>query len=312
MSRELRIFSGQEVRMEAAADGKPSRIIGYAAVYNSLSQDLGGFREMVMPGAFTKCLNDKPDVRAMYNHERILGRTKAGTVRLFDDAKGLRYEIDAPDTTTGRDVAESIRRGDVDGSSFAFRVIGTDGEEWRKDGAMPIRQLRCLQLFDVGPVDHPAYLGTEGKVDLRSLPESSRESMTRLLIPDMGTPNLRHARIRLAESRFYVESDDEAAALADACLQVCNACDSVVSLSWKVEGMDACRAACVDCLTICQALSRVITNPDSDIAEDVAGVASSALTTCAKACKGFDHPVAKLCAAVCVQAAEQCGNMVGT
>lgn len=143
-------------------------IRGYAAVYQSDSQDLGGFVERIMPGAFDEVLSSNPDVFGKYNHERVIGRTSSGTMRLFSDARGLRYEISPP--RSAADVVELIERGDVRGSSFAFRTKG-DKERWYKDerGRM-VREIRGFDfLGDAGPVDNPAYLATETYVSKRAL-----------------------------------------------------------------------------------------------------------------------------------------------
>ena len=192
-------FQPVEVRVEPAKDGKPSKIVGYAAVYNSLSQDLGGFVERVMPGAFDACLRSSPDVVARYNHNAMLGRTKSGTLQLASDSKGLAYSIDLPDTTVGRDVAECIKRGDVTGSSFCFRV---KAESWIDDGgdSLPIREIRELEeLRDVGPVDCPAYLATENTVGLRSLSEESQAAAAAVLAARQSRRNLVAAKLKLAE-----------------------------------------------------------------------------------------------------------------
>ncbi len=326
MKTEVRFVTaapGREVRMEPAAGGQPAKISGYAAVYNSLSEDLGGFRERVLPGAFSAALAAQPDVRARYNHDALLGRTKAGTLRLLDDPVGLRYEIDAPDTSVGRDVCESIRRGDVDGSSFCFRLAGTaggaGGDAFIKDAGGPIRELRQLELLDVGPVDSPAYRATEGLVGVRALPDASKAELTKLLVPagtGLGRPNLWAARLKLAESgeaRFYVSDDTAAAALVDACLQAGSACDSLISLTWKMpdDAAAGCRAVCLDARLLCQALGQVATAPGSAIAADLAGITGAALRDCAKSCKGLDHPISKLCAAVALQTADQCDTLAG-
>ena len=128
-AREERTFAlaGVEVR---SGDGEPPVIVGHAAVYNRWSEDLGGFKERVLPGAFTKTLVGG-DVRALFNHDPnfLLGRTKSGTLTLADEAKGLHFEANPPDTQTIRDlVLEPMRRGDVDQCSFSFSVPGG----WRR------------------------------------------------------------------------------------------------------------------------------------------------------------------------------------
>jgi hypothetical protein len=138
--------------------------VGYAAVFNSDSQPLragarGQFVERIAPGAFARSLAAL-DVRGLYNHrdDYVLGRKSAGTLRLAEDDKGLRYEIDAPDTSYARDLMESIRRGDVTGSSFSFATVADDWSDG-PDG-MPIRTLKDVHVFDVGPVTFPAYADT--------------------------------------------------------------------------------------------------------------------------------------------------------
>lgn len=140
-------------------EGQPVKIVGNGAVFNSRSENLGGFREIIMPGAFDDVLTD--DVRATFNHDHnfILGRSSSGTLRLNINAEGLGYEIDAPETQTIRDlVLAPMARGDIKESSFGFRVA-SDGEEWlRDDEGIVIRKIhRVSRLYDIGPVAFPAY-----------------------------------------------------------------------------------------------------------------------------------------------------------
>jgi len=155
-------MTGVEIR---AGDGEPPKIVGHAAVFNSLSEDLGFFREKIAPGAFAKTIQEA-DVRALWNHDPnyVLGRTKSGTLKLAEDDKGLAVEIIPPDTQWARDLTESIRRGDVDQMSFGFQVVK---EEWEGDGNNPVRVLKEVKLFDVSPVTFPAYTATD--VQVRSL-----------------------------------------------------------------------------------------------------------------------------------------------
>ncbi len=112
--REFRFVEAHELRIQATEKGK--RISGYAAVYNSPSCDLGGFTEVIAPGAFDRCLGTNPDVACLHEHDRrqgLLGRTTSGTLRLSSDSLGLRFETDLPNTTLGNDVAESISRRSI-------------------------------------------------------------------------------------------------------------------------------------------------------------------------------------------------------
>lgn len=153
-----------EVRAESRT------IAGYAAVFNS-ETDIGGmFREQIARGAFKPSLSG--DVRALFDHDtsHVLGRTKAGTLRMTEDDHGLAVEIDLPDTQTGRDLRESMARGDIDGMSFGFRVTK---QEWDESGEIPLRTIREVELFEVSVVTFPAYADTE--VALRSLEDARKE-----------------------------------------------------------------------------------------------------------------------------------------
>lgn len=155
--------------LEVRADGEngAERIHGHAAVFNTLSEDLGGFREKIAPGAFSKTIQEA-DVRALFNHDPnfVLGRNKAGTLDLSEDETGLKTVIDLPDTTFARDLKESVKRGDINQMSFGFRVVGENGELWEQDAEtnMQIRTLLEVELFDVSLVTYPAYPDTDAGV----------------------------------------------------------------------------------------------------------------------------------------------------
>jgi len=148
-----------ELRVIEDADAGQSVIEGYAAVFGQWSENLGGFVELIRPGAFTKTIQEA-DVRALWNHnaEQVLGRTKNRTLELSEDALGLRYRLRPPDTQAGRDAVASIRRGDVDQSSFGFETIR---DEWSDEevvgGWLYRRELIEVKLYDVSPVTFPAY-----------------------------------------------------------------------------------------------------------------------------------------------------------
>jgi HK97 family phage prohead protease len=168
--REFRKFKS-EVRTQMV-DGK-EKIVGYGAVYNQLSEPMRvgnrTFREKVMPGAFDKCLRAGADIRGLINHDPnlILGRTIAGTMTVGSDGHGLRYEIDPPGTTYSDDLIKSMRRGDIDQSSFGFYTVQDD---WKNTSDGLVRELIEADCFDVSPVTYPAYEGSSSGVEeMRSL-----------------------------------------------------------------------------------------------------------------------------------------------
>ena len=158
--REIRNLAVSELR---AGSGDLPTLEGYAAVFDEASEPIGGmFREYVTPEAFTRTLRDGADVRALVDHDpsKILGRTTAGTLRLREDHRGLLATISPPDTTAGRDITESVRRGDVSQMSFAFSVREQRWDD-NAGGDMPARHLVDVDLHDVSVVTYPAYKGTE-------------------------------------------------------------------------------------------------------------------------------------------------------
>lgn len=160
-----------EVRASEEDDGK-NIIMGYALRFNSESETLFGmFYEVIERGALDNA--DLSDVRALFNHNasNVLGRTKSHTLKLTVDEFGLRYEIEAPDTQFANDLIKSMRRGDIDQSSFGF-VLAEDGDEWEYDENRDLykRTIRSFErLLDVSVVTYPAYQATESLVAERSL-----------------------------------------------------------------------------------------------------------------------------------------------
>jgi HK97 family phage prohead protease len=149
------------------ADVTGNTIRGYAAVFNSPSEDLGGFVEYIAPGAFDSVMND--DVRGFYNHDwnYLLGRVSSGTLRIFLDEVGLGYEIDLPNTSYANDLAELMKRGDVNQSSFAFMI---ESDKWEVKGKQNIRTItKVSRLIDVAPVVIPAYPAATSKLVSRAL-----------------------------------------------------------------------------------------------------------------------------------------------
>jgi Escherichia/Staphylococcus phage prohead protease len=152
---------------EIRADGDKRTFVGHAAVFDSLSVDLGGFKERIQRGAFRKVLSNGPDVRFLKNHDPnyIYGRTTAGTLRLREDGTGLLAEDDLPDTESAREFAIAVERRDITGMSFSFRVR-PDGEDvWTEEDGELIRTIISFgQLYDVGGVVFPAYPATDAAV----------------------------------------------------------------------------------------------------------------------------------------------------
>ena len=149
---EKRFFN---IETRVKTKGKRKIVEGHAAVYGMMSEDLGGFREMIKPGAFDNVLGD--DVRAFFNHDPnyLLARTSSGTLKITTDKKGLRYSFDVPDTTAGRDLLVSMERGDITQSSFAFTV---EEDSWSNVKGKEVRTIeKVARLYDVSPVSIPAY-----------------------------------------------------------------------------------------------------------------------------------------------------------
>lgn len=160
---ERRYVTTTELRVKD--DAESSVITGYAAVFNSWSEDLGFFKEQIAPGAFRATIKNG-DIRALINHDPnlIIGRTKNGTVRLWEDDKGLGFEVDLPETTYASDLRESIKRKDITQNSFGFQTIR---DEWSGDGRQ--RTLKEVKLFDISPVTFPAYKQTNVKLRLQEI-----------------------------------------------------------------------------------------------------------------------------------------------
>ncbi|MDP9346368.1 MAG: HK97 family phage prohead protease [Actinomycetota bacterium] len=155
-SRTIDVDAGQ-----VRADGNTLR--GHAAVFDVLSEDLGGYKERIAPGAFSSVLD--ADVRLLVNHkpDHVLARTKSGTLRLTQDDTGLLVEADLPDTSYARDLRESVKRGDVDGMSFRFTI---DRETWDGD-VRTVESVKALE--DVCLATFPAYPSTSVEMRARTL-----------------------------------------------------------------------------------------------------------------------------------------------
>lgn len=142
----------KRIATEVRAEGR--KLTGYAAVFNTETR-VADFHEKIAPGAFRSTLADGHDVLALADHDpsRVLARTRSGTLRLSEDERGLKFELDVPDTSAGRDVLALATRGDLGGCSFGFSVP-ENGDSWTGDK----RELRSVILHEISIVQaHPAY-----------------------------------------------------------------------------------------------------------------------------------------------------------
>lgn len=190
---------------EKTGEKKPV-IVGYAAVFNSESRNLGGFVETIHPNAFDEVLSEKPDVVGVFNHDKnvLLGRSSNDSLKLTTDAYGLRYEITPPNTQDARDVVELVRGGYVVGSSFAFAVKRDGGDAWSTDPkGMRRREIRSVGLLDdVGPVVRPAYGSSSVVVSRRAFEMALGEANR----PNQTMANAAKRGLKLADKHGSVDS----------------------------------------------------------------------------------------------------------
>lgn len=160
-----RRYCPDECRVDLLQDRK---IRGYAIMFGKRSENLGGFFEIIKPEAVDRTFKEGLDVRALVDHEssKVLGRNKAGTLVLEKTRKGLKAEIDPPNTSFARDILESIDRGDITGMSFAFRVLD---DNWTEVDGFPIREILDMRISEVSIVTFPAYPDTSVQVAKRAL-----------------------------------------------------------------------------------------------------------------------------------------------
>ena len=159
-TKETRTFDITKLSTRDATEEQPSKITGYAAVFNSKTTIGGWFDEVIEPGAFARSLSENSDIRALFNHnwDNVLGRTKSGTLRLEEDEKGLKFEIELPNTSVGRDLAESMSRGDINQCSFGFWITE---ENWDYNVEPALRTIKEVELYEISVVSIPAYDDTE-------------------------------------------------------------------------------------------------------------------------------------------------------
>ncbi len=169
------------VRLEKR-DGNQDILAGYAAVFYTPDDPGTEFqlysdcKERIMPTAFDRAIREGQDVRALFNHDPncLLGRRSAGTMKCSADKRGFLYEIVPGDTSIARDVCQHVKRGDVTGSSFSFRVVK---QMFATEGDMDIREVHDVDVYDAGPVVFPAYdATTAGMRSIGDHPEEVRKA----------------------------------------------------------------------------------------------------------------------------------------
>jgi uncharacterized protein len=200
--RELR-FDGMELRADKSS-GKMV-ISGRPVVYNSLSKDLGGFKEVLVPGCFDESLDD-PEIYCAWNHDnsQVLGRISAGTLELSSDSVGLSMRCELPNSPLGQNAFESVRRKDVSKMSFGMYVLGDawDVATDKRGQKFERRSVTRAQLFEISCVTTPAY--DTSSVSARSLfpdgaPERKAASPVEVSERDLA---LAKARLELAKKIF--------------------------------------------------------------------------------------------------------------
>jgi HK97 family phage prohead protease len=192
--------------LEIRAEGDGMTLRGYAAVFNSPSQPLP-FTETIAPGAFRASLSSRNDVKLLWNHDTgtVLGSTRAGTLTLTEDAKGLLVEAHLPDTQAGRDAATLIKRGDVNAFSFGFRVP-MNGDEWPSADQ---RILKRVNVHEVSLVAFPAYTATEGTASVRAMTELQTKIQQLAEIRGVSAEELTDALLALESGDELTERQGE-------------------------------------------------------------------------------------------------------
>jgi HK97 family phage prohead protease len=196
-----------DLEIRAVGDGMTLR--GYAAVFNSPSQPLP-FIETIAPGAFRDSLNPakRNDIKLLWNHDTsvVLGSTRAGTLRLTEDERGLLVEADLPQTQAGKDAAISIQRGDVTAFSFGFR-IPAGGDEWASASERVLKRVN-LHEVSVG-VAFPAYTGTDGSATVRAMNELSEKILQLAELRGVSAEELTDALLALEAGDELTERQGE-------------------------------------------------------------------------------------------------------
>jgi HK97 family phage prohead protease len=213
-AKELRTFLAQELRAEGNDSGP--KITGYAATFGTVT-NIGKFNEVIQRGAFKRSIAEGDDVVALIDHNpsMILGRRSAGTLKLEEDDKGLRFSCTLPDTSIARDAYANLKAGNLRECSFGFYVDNEDGEDWAQqaDGTM-LRTLKSVRLFDVSVVTFPAYGNTSAAA--RNVVSEHVEARMKSMSAEQGTATRRaRAEALLAEHQEWLKAQVQANAEAE-------------------------------------------------------------------------------------------------
>ncbi|OWW45807.1 peptidase U35 [Enterococcus hirae 81-15-F4] len=180
--KEIRTIDITDLSTRSNEETQTRTISGYAAVFNSPTRLWEDLDEVIAPGAFSRAVSSS-DVRCLFNHDwsNVLGRTKSGTLRLSEDERGLKFEVDLPDTTIARDLIKSMERGDINQCSFGF--IPTE-ETWDYNSTPMLRTIHEVELYEVSIVPLPAYEDTEAalrsKEDLEKIVEKRKNLIKKI------------------------------------------------------------------------------------------------------------------------------------
>lgn len=160
----------REIRTVSSLTANNKKLIGQPVIYNSRSENLGGFVEVIAPQAFSEHLATNPDIRALVEHDTklILGRTKSNTLTITENHNGLSVVIEPPQTQSTRDLMVSVERGDITGMSFSFSVPD-GGDDWDFEQTPALRTVNKAVLHEVTITSLPAYQATNIQVAQRAL-----------------------------------------------------------------------------------------------------------------------------------------------
>lgn len=201
-SLERRSFKGLTTNNEERAANQPMVIKGYFSVFGQESKNLGGFKEIIEPGAFDKTLSEERDIFALAHHDwnQVMGRTKNGSLSLRTDDHGLYAEMTLPNTQAARDLYQSVQDGYIDSASFGFRIL--DKEIERRSTGELIQRVKEVELHEVSIVSNPAYAQTE--VSARSIEKFKKDEEAKAKAEE-----LRRHLVQKLELEMLIDEDVE-------------------------------------------------------------------------------------------------------